>query len=373
MKILNYIPIYSVISDIYRDLGIEDISEADAVEWGVRALKFMDVHGIHDINTEFAEVANYQCAIPGRAHQVLQIARHNSEKKLPKKPASMFYEVRDNKCGCREPEPVSECGCRKPPVKKLCVCQSYVNNWGFYMPFVINRRCREKFEWTLVMPTNNNFFGLGRCEDAVSDRYDEYRIDNGRILFSFKSGVIAISYSAYRTDENGIPLVPDHVSATEAITKYIIMKYMQRQWYLGREGYQDKMVKAEQDWHWYCKQFVTDMAMPSEDEYRKIAIKERKLIPGYSKDFFGYVALRDRAADSHGGYGGECGEEMQGSWPVVFMPYSSFPEHGNANTLYVDIRSNDIYRWDGAGYVKTNDITIDDLDNMIGEVVDNIP
>ncbi|MBQ1668359.1 MAG: hypothetical protein II063_10330 [Prevotella sp.] len=373
MKILNYIPIYSVISDIYRDLGIDDISEADAIEWGVRALKFMDVHGVHDINTEFIEVENYQCPLPSRAHQVLQIARHNSEKKLPKKPAQMFYEVPDNKCGCSEPQPVSGCGCQQPPTTRLCVCQSYVNNWGFYMPFVINRRCRERREWTLVMPTNNNFFGLGRCERAVSDKFDEYSIDNGRVLFSFKKGIVAISYEAYRSDENGVPLIPDDVSATEAITKFIIMKYMQRQWYLGRDGYQDKMMKAEQDWQWYCKQFVIKMVMPSEDEYRKLAIKQRRLIPQYSKDFFGYIALKDKIDEGHGSCENEAIGGMYGSWPVVFMPYSSFPAQGNANRLYVDIISNDIYRWNGNGYVKVSDITISDLDNMIDEVVDNIP
>jgi hypothetical protein len=90
-----------------------------------------------------------------------------------------------------------------------------------------------------------------------------------------------------------MPLVPDNISAREAIVRYVLMKYMQRMWYLGRDGYADKWQKAEIDWHWYLKQFKTKLKMPSEDEYRSLARHEKDPITRFSADFWGYVTLCD--------------------------------------------------------------------------------
>lgn len=295
MRFARYIPLQSVIADLYRDLGLDDISEADVYEWAANALEHISVKPMLDVNTVFLNVENYKCELPVGLKDVLQIAKHNNLMHRPKNPNNMFFEVDDNKCGCSKDPVPNDCGCSEPKEKKLCVCQSFVNNWGWFFVFDTDKRRREKFDWTLVMPTNNNFFKLGMCDGIADSPFDEYSVENGKVLFSFKEGFIAMSYTAPRVDEDGYPLMPDDISAREAVNKYVTMKYMARQWYLGREGYQDKMIKAEQDWHWYCKQFKMKAVMPDEDEYRKISLKEMRMIPRFSKDWFGYIALADSA------------------------------------------------------------------------------
>lgn len=282
----------SIISDIYRDLGIDEISESDIIEWASQALEHMNVHSMYDINTSMMNVVNYRCDIPDGLIEVLQIAKHLDLRSLPKKPTNIFFEQYVPKCGCEEPKETG-CGCIEEPEKKLCVCQSFVNNWGWAFIFNPDKYRHRMYEWQLVVPTNNNFFKTGVCNDSMGTPFLEYMIDNGKILFSFKEGVIILSYKAVRLDENGYPMVPDEISARTAITKYIIMKYMTRQWYLGREGYQDKMMKSQQDWDWYCRQFRNKVTMPDEDEYRKIQMKENRLILRPSRDFRGYIDDND--------------------------------------------------------------------------------
>jgi hypothetical protein len=75
-------------------------------------------------------------------------------------------------------------------------------------------------------------------------------------------------------------MIPDHASYTTAITMYITMKMMARMWYSGKEGYSDKMQKAEADWQWYCKQAGNRAIMPRGiDQFQNMLDTSQYLLP----------------------------------------------------------------------------------------------
>ena len=75
-------------------------------------------------------------------------------------------------------------------------------------------------------------------------------------------------------------MIPDHFAYITAITKYITMKLMERMWYAGRQGYEARVAKAEQDWQWYCKQAGNRGLMPSGiDQYQNMLDASQYLLP----------------------------------------------------------------------------------------------
>lgn len=287
MRTLRYIPIGSVISDIYRDTGIDTIPENDMVEWICNAMEHMWTRRFFSVSTFFMDVENYSCPIPEGAVEVLQIAKHNNIDCCKSIHNGLYFKPYCNDC-------------EGIPMERKCECEdrNYVeanlhgSNWGWFFPvFWYHPDGKIRRPWTPVRVSGNNFFGLGREDGKACSPRFEYAIADGKILFSFDKGFVAISCLCPAVDSSGMPLVPDNISAREAIVRYVLMKYMQRMWYLGRDGYADKWQKAEIDWHWYLKQFKTKLKMPSEDEYRSLARHEKDPITRFSSDFWGYVTL----------------------------------------------------------------------------------
>lgn len=368
MRQVRYISVYSIIRQVYRDLGVDDINESDAIEWAADAVEQMSIKQNYIINTAFLDIENYHCELPANVTKVLQVAKHGKCEKLPKFPQTIIMEVDSDPCGCNTID--VQCGCKT--VKKhnphLQFCSSFVRNFG--MVFNINTFRNDCRRWYEVEPTGNNYFNSGVCNGGEHTDALQYRIENGNLLVSFENGVVAVSYVTPMFDEDGMPMIPDDVSAREAVSKYIAMKIMARQWYKGREGFQDKMMKAEQDWHWYCKQYKSKMKMLEADDYRKLMRQELRMFPVFTPDHYGSINVDFEAVDC------DIHEEYINPYdykagPILFFHRDAFPNEGCMNKLYVDIDNNDIYRWDGFQYIKLSDVTIDQLNTIITEIDDN--
>ena len=117
--------------------------------------------------------------------------------------------------------------------------------------------------------------------------------------FSFKTGFVAIAYTRQMLDENGYPMIPDHYSYVTAVTKYITMKMMEREWYSGRQGFGDKVKKSEQDWQWYCKQAGNRAIMPEGlDQFQNMLDQRQYLLPRIHRynQFFKDMGRRENRA-----------------------------------------------------------------------------
>jgi len=368
MKQIGYISVYSTINKIYRDLGVDDIPESDAIEWAAEAVEQMSIKENYVINTAFLDVKDWHCELPKNAVKVLQIAKHGLCECRPPFPHAIVVEVENDRCGCNTME--VECGCGTKTISNphLKFCQSFMQNFGIV--FNINSFGKHRNSWIEVEPTGNNFFSMDACDKHHNGKGLQYRLSNGKILFSFEKGFVAVSYVTMALDDDGMPLIPNDVSAREAVSKYLIMKIMARQWYRGREGFQDKMTKAEQDWHWYCKQYKSKMKMPDAEEYRKLMKQELRMFPVFTPDHFGSIGV-DFAAKECDVLKPYVNPLAYNGDPVVFLRKGNFPDTGYSNKLYVATDEEQIYRWDGHQYAVLSEVTLDTLNNMITEIDGN--
>lgn len=315
---LQYTTLDRVLSKLYRDLGLEEISETDVVEWAGEALEFIGAVTLYEEAVAFVEVENHQADLPNGLHSIIQIARNNKWSKQNKDlcPANIITDctteelIQDKDCGCSRsltdyPVPLD---CHGTPLTDYEV--------AYYRPYFDlqyeyygwNHSNRYIQDYTPIRLANHSFFNTVVCEeeDPYSKPYyhanysqDEYTIVEDKIRFSFKEGSVAIAYYRQRIDpDTGYPMIPDEVSVITAITMYITMKYMARLWYLGREGYGDKYQKAESDWQWYCKQAGNkQMMIYGVDQHENFKDMKQQLIPKNNR-YYGYFGKMGRPEDT---------------------------------------------------------------------------
>lgn len=116
----------------------------------------------------------------------------------------------------------------------------------------------ELFAYKGLLPDNLinirgvRYTGLDGCDKGIPMRYatdiyhqspsneDEcateltYVIQGCNIITSVEEGYIEISYSAIEVDEDGFPLIPDNESLKRALEYFIIFKYIEPLWSIGK-------------------------------------------------------------------------------------------------------------------------------------------
>jgi hypothetical protein len=292
MKEVTYTTIDRIFSKLSRDLGIDDFSETDVIEWAGEALEAIDAVTMLEECVEFCEVKNHTVELPRFTNSIIQIAEHNGDY-FTTTPETIVQSL------CEESGSLpNECGCDRVtnkyiPVDKLGhpIFDEDVYQWqpniNVQAEYVNWTSCSlYKDTWTPVRLANHSFFNSIVCTEAnrdglYSNSRSEYTIvGNSTLRFSFQTGYVAISYNRQKLDENLHPMIPDHFSYTTAVTMYITMKLMARMWYMGREGYEKRMAKAEADWQWYCKQAGNRGLMPKGiDQHQNLLDQSQYLIP----------------------------------------------------------------------------------------------
>jgi len=292
MKELTYTTVNRIFSKISRDLGIDDFSEVDAVEWAGEALEAIDAVTMLEECVEFVEVKNHSVQLPKFTNSIVQIAMHNGDYSTVT-PAEIVESL------CESTATAEDCSCAEGltskyiPVDKTGypIFDEDVYEWqpniNVQAEYVNWTACDlYKNTWTPVRLADHSFFNSIVCQEKDSDKLysnsmSEYTIVGDNTLrFSFQDGYVAISYNRQKLDENMHPMIPDHYAYVTAVTMYITMKLMGRMWYAGREGYEKRFLKAEVDWQWYCKQAGNRALMPKGiDQFQNMLDQSQYLIP----------------------------------------------------------------------------------------------
>ena len=316
---LQYTSVDRVLSKVYRDLGLEEISETDVIEWVAESLEAIGAVTLYEEAVAFLEVENHQADLPNGLHAIIQVARNNLWKKETKEdclcPINIVLDCTNDQIN--DNNNTNQCGCDTPVLEGVPLDCNGTPLTGYemayYRPYFDLQY--EYYGWTNstyyrnhyspVRLANHSFFNTIVCQEdeniyqhnpycndnTYSNNLDEYTIVGDKIRLSFKEGSIAISYYRQKIDlETGYPMIPDEYSIITAITMYITMKYMGRLWYMGREGYGDKFQKAEQDWQWYCKQAGNkQMMLYGVDQHENFKDSRFQLIPKNNRyyGFFG--------------------------------------------------------------------------------------
>ena len=273
---------------------MDNFSESDVIEWTGEALEAIDAVTMLEECVEFSEVKNHMVELPKFTNSIVMIAEHNGDY-INTTPLNIIESLEENSKTC---EHKTDCSCENVTQKYIPVdhtgypifdgdvyeWQPNINVQAEYINWSTCDVYKDK--WTPVRLANHAFFNSIVCQEPDSDKLyqnsrSEYTIIGGKgIRFSFQTGYVAISYLRQKLDENNYPMIPDHYAYTTAITKYVTMKLMERLWYSGREGYERKVAKAEQDWQWYCKQAGNRGIMPNGiDQFQNMLDQSQYLLP----------------------------------------------------------------------------------------------
>lgn len=121
----------------------------------------------------------------------------------------------------------------------------------------------------------------------------QYDIKPGYLFSNMRDGFVKLSYFAIYTDEDGMPLIPDMISYSEAIYWYVTMKLMYPQ-YLNGKLAQHIYYDMRNSWNFYCKQAYAEAMMPNTDEINNIKDTWHTMLPEMDEDKTFYSTTGDR-------------------------------------------------------------------------------
>ena len=119
------------------------------------------------------------------------------------------------------------------------------------------------------------------CDECINETVQStecYLIENDRIKTSFKEGKLCLSYTAFATDSDCWPLVPDDISFKEAMFWYIYKKLL-------LSGTVDPNNNglgydvADQKWKYYCTQARNEAKYPDMAKYESFMNQWVRLVP----------------------------------------------------------------------------------------------
>jgi hypothetical protein len=302
-EVTPYVSVNKILAKLRRDLGsTQEINESDAIEWAAEALQAIGAITLYEEAVALIEVENHQAYLPNGLHAIVQIANNlcwDDVKKCGLCPSDIISIVEESESDV--PIPVA-LDCNGQPINayELAYYRPFFDlrdETGYFTSSYLFNNC-----FSVVRLANHSFFNSLVCKFDEQEKlyneasgFSEYTIVNGDTLrLSFERGQIVLSYVRQQVDEDGYPMIPDHYSYTTAITKYIIMKMMEREFYAGRDGTVTKLQKAEQDWHYYCKQSRNRAMMPKGvDAWQNILEQRQYLLPRINR-YYGFFGKMSR-------------------------------------------------------------------------------
>lgn len=105
-----------------------------------------------------------------------------------------------------------------------------------------------------------------------------YTINDQHIFTNFEEGEVELSYKAFPTDCNGLPMIPDNVKYVQAVKYYIAEKIAQKLFIQGNIA-SGVFLHIQQQRDWYVGAATTAGLMPSIDEMESWKNQMVRLIP----------------------------------------------------------------------------------------------
>lgn len=247
----QFISTKEIIGKVFRDLKPTDTGWTyDAVEWIGEALDFIGYHGIFDHKVDTVEVTNFRAALPCDLYSLTQVEFNGQ---------ALVYGT--DTAGYDQNRTTSS----TPNTQGNTYTTSVVAD--------TNPTDDQSSPAFTLRTTANNRAGA-----------DYYFINVGNIVTSFEEGTLKLHYTAYPTDGDGFPMVPDNIYVKQALEWYII-----RQMMMG--GYIHPVFNwqtADQKWGHYCVAAGNDLMFPSVDKMETMKNMFVRMVPNMNAhaDFF---------------------------------------------------------------------------------------
>lgn len=312
MQKYKFVPIERVLYKFNRDFKNRGISETEVIDWIIEALEEVKLPGVSQEAVRFIEVKDHIAELPEHYHQVIQIARNTRHDTL-EPCVENFVEEETQEI---EKETQEDClDCDNQWSKNMVPVDSDGRIIGdyevaYYRPFFDLQWEYGAFtgshyyqkEWVPVSLANHSFFSSVVCQEKnfqsiYQSCEDEYTIEGNNLKFSFKEGVIALSYRRQAvSQETGMPLIPEHKNLIQAITYFIIFKINERDCWDRIQGACQLADRAEIKYETQLGRFKNNNKMfSSNDEYESSRKQLSYLLPNNrSYDaFFGNLGRQE--------------------------------------------------------------------------------
>ncbi len=245
---MKYTTVDRILSKLDRDLG-QDFDVVDIIEWIGDALGFLETEPVLENKVEVFIVKDYEIDTPLFFKEVVQI-------------------LKDNNGVLTNPElslESSSCGCSSS-TSEVETTEEYLEPFIFANDFCI------KNELSVVRKSTSSFSKSFLDKTEETDEYTIIGAECQKIRFSFKDGIVIMSYLRnYIDEETGYPYIPDTSQHIEAITYYIKWKILEEKVFRGERGYLTLTSDFERKWLRYVKQANNFAKMPhSVDEYQNL-------------------------------------------------------------------------------------------------------
>ena len=246
----KFISSKEVIGKVFRDLKPKDSSwTMDAVEWIGEALDFIGYHGAFEKKVDTVTVSSHKAMIPCDLYTLIQV-EYNGQ-------ALVFGT---DTAGYDTDRTTAAVPATQGTVHTSAVFQTN--------------------------PTDDSSSPAFTLQTTSASNYgtDYYLLNAGYIVTSFEEGTLKLHYTAYPTDGDGFPMVPDNIYVKQALEWYII-----RQMMMG--GYIHPVFNwqvADQKWGHYCVAAGNDLAFPSIDKMETMKNMFVRMAPNMNAhaDFF---------------------------------------------------------------------------------------
>lgn len=280
---MNFLNIKTLLAKISRK--VKNLNEIDAIEDAMEALSYLSTPEMEVDKVVFKDVKNYSTELPNDFSQMIQVVK-DTKSSTVKDSFCTTDQIEDtclldsDVCSCGDD--ICSCdGDGAPLISFDPLSNAIIMDYRLY----VNVRDKVKGRFVPIRLSSAKFFGNneiyknGNREFGVQYEYKE--VAGKRLLFSFKEGVVGISYRAILTDEEGIPLIPDLPEVVNAVSYYVLWQLAERNLWAGRDGYDRLTQYSDSKWQHYSAQAIAALKMPKNiDELQNIVDNYKHIIKG---------------------------------------------------------------------------------------------
>lgn len=242
----NFTSFKSIIEKVYRESGYQTVNWDDALEYIIEALQFIGDNGcFKTVTTDSLNGNPLPVAVSGyRANLPSDFIRIVSASKIE-------LDENNNILGFKPMKQVSKFNQYYSTVTNPVINDPYyehieLNQDGTFDPVIVN----------VLNQTN------------LTDQIYAYRIQNSVIETNFETGYIELTYKAVVVDQNGFPMIPDHVKVQKAVMYSIMERLDYKKWRAGEIP--DKVyAHTEKQRDWYMASAKSEADIPSVDRMEK--------------------------------------------------------------------------------------------------------
>lgn len=119
-----------------------------------------------------------------------------------------------------------------------------------------------------------------------------YNLNNNFIFTNFQEGCVEIAYTAFPTDEKGLPLIPDDIKFIRACVCYIAEREAFKLWLTNRLD-DSKYNKILQDRMYYIGAANTRGNMPNKDKMESMKNQWLRLVPNIHEHSSGFRYMNE--------------------------------------------------------------------------------